>query len=59
MDHLDTMVKPQISFSPAECCPKTCEDEWCPYMHHDSWYVGDTHYSTKAEAEAALTATEQ
>jgi hypothetical protein len=42
----------KITFSPAECW-KYCEDEHCPYHHHDSWEYRGYHYRTSEEAVAA------
>lgn len=28
-----------IRYEPAECCSRTCNDELCPYVHGDAWFV--------------------
>lgn len=45
-----------IRHEPAEC-PTWCQDEYCPYIHHETWYVigeddGEQHgpFDTRAEA---------
>jgi hypothetical protein len=45
----------RITYHPAECCPRACEERDCPYMHHDSWSVesNGNHFLTRADAERA------